>query len=64
MKTFTRALTRLVKNERGSTAIEYGLLAAIISVAIILGATQAGTALNSLFTNIGTKLTTEAGSIK
>lgn len=44
------------REEDGVTAIEYGLLAALIAVAIILGATAVGSNLNTLFTNIGTKL--------
>ncbi|BDC46183.1 Flp family type IVb pilin [Paraburkholderia terrae] len=44
------------REEDGVTAIEYGLLAALIAVAIILGATAVGTNLGTLFTNIGTKL--------
>jgi pilus assembly protein Flp/PilA len=46
------------------TAIEYGLLAALIAVMIIAGATLVGTGLNDVFTAIGTKMTTAAGSIK
>ncbi|TAM06974.1 MAG: Flp family type IVb pilin [Paraburkholderia sp.] len=44
------------REEDGVTAIEYGLLAALIAVAIILGATAVGSNLNTLFNNIGTKL--------
>lgn len=39
-------------DEHGANAIEYGLLAALIALAIILGATAVGTNLNALFTNI------------
>jgi pilus assembly protein Flp/PilA len=46
MKTFTR----FVKNDSGATAIEYGLIAACISVAIIVVATNVGSKLNSTFT--------------
>ncbi|BCF98020.1 fimbrial protein [Paraburkholderia sp. PGU19] len=42
--------------EDGVTAIEYGLLAALIAVAIIGGATLVGTNLNTMFTNISTTL--------
>ncbi|MFX1802738.1 Flp family type IVb pilin [Paraburkholderia sp. A1RO-5] len=48
------------REEDGVTAIEYGLLAALIAVAIILGATAVGTNLNTLFSNIGAKLGTAA----
>lgn len=45
-----------MKDESGATAIEYGLIAALISVALIAGATTLGTALNTQFVNISTKL--------
>ena len=38
----SRFVTRFLKNESGATAIEYGLIAALISVAIIVGATAVG----------------------
>jgi pilus assembly protein Flp/PilA len=43
-------LMRLVKEEDGATAIEYGLLAVLISIVMIAGATLVGTNLNSFFT--------------
>ncbi|MGF6606663.1 pilus assembly protein Flp/PilA [Paraburkholderia sp. WSM4175] len=49
------------REEDGVTAIEYGLLAALIAVSIIVGATTIGTQLNTVFTNIGTKLTAANG---
>ncbi|MCP4074341.1 MAG: Flp family type IVb pilin [Hyphomicrobiales bacterium] len=51
-----KLVARFVKNESGATAIEYGLIAALISVAIIGGATALGTGLNTLFTNIDGQL--------
>ena len=53
--------SRFVKDESGATAIEYGLIAALIAVVIITGATALGTALNAKFTTIGTTVTS-AGS--
>jgi pilus assembly protein Flp/PilA len=47
---------RFVKNESGATAIEYGLIAALVGIAIIAGATLLGGALNTTFTNVGTTL--------
>jgi pilus assembly protein Flp/PilA len=47
---------RFVKNESGATAIEYGLIASLIGVAIIVGATALGTSLNSTFNAISTKI--------
>ncbi|MCG5482734.1 MAG: Flp family type IVb pilin [Sinorhizobium meliloti] len=49
---------RLMKDESGATAIEYGLIAALISVALITGATTLGTSLDTTFKGLGTKLTT------
>ncbi|MFK3689630.1 Flp family type IVb pilin [Agrobacterium tumefaciens] len=56
----TKIFTRFLKDESGATAIEYGLIAALISVAIIGGATTVGSQIGTLFTNIGTKMTTAA----
>jgi pilus assembly protein Flp/PilA len=52
---------RFVKDNSGATAIEYGLIAAGISVAIIAVVNGLGTQLNTTFTNISTTLGT-AGS--
>lgn len=53
-------VTRFLKDESGATAIEYGLIAALIAVGIIAAATLLGGNLATLFTNIGTRLGTEA----
>lgn len=47
---------RFLKNESGATAIEYGLIAALISVAIIGGATAVGGSVNSTFLNINSEM--------
>jgi pilus assembly protein Flp/PilA len=52
MSTFLRFL----RNESGATAIEYGLIAAGISVAIIVAVTATGTALNTTFSSVSTAL--------
>jgi len=60
----TKIFARFLKDESGATAIEYGLIAALISVAIIGGATTVGGKLKTLFTAIGdemTKANTAAG---
>ena len=49
-------VSRFMKDESGATAIEYGLIAALISVVIITGATAIGTSLNSTFSNVSGKL--------
>ena len=41
-----KTLVRFLKNESGATAIEYGLIAALISIGIIAGATAIGTTLS------------------
>ena len=43
-------------DKSGATAIEYGLIAALIAVAIIAGITAVGTQLNTAFTNISTQI--------
>jgi pilus assembly protein Flp/PilA len=45
-----------LKNESGATAIEYGLIAAGISVVIIASVTAIGTSLNGKFDSISTQL--------
>ena len=52
----TNIFARFLKDESGATAIEYGLIAALISVAIIGGATAVGSKLGLLFDSIKTKL--------
>ena len=47
---------RILKDESGATAIEYGLIAALISVAAITAFTAVGTNLNSVMTNTSNAL--------
>ena len=47
---------RFVKDESGATAIEYGLIAALIALAIITGAGALGNAINAKFTEIAGKV--------
>lgn len=47
-------LSRFAKDESGATAIEYGLIATLIGVAIIAGATALGGALNDTFQGVAT----------
>ncbi|MBN8997196.1 MAG: Flp family type IVb pilin [Rhizobiales bacterium] len=47
---------RFVKDESGATAIEYGLIASLIGVAIIVGAGLLGTSLNTTFTSLSSKM--------
>jgi pilus assembly protein Flp/PilA len=50
-------LAKLLKNEDGATAIEYGLIAALIGVAAVGTMTTVGTDLSSLFGTISGSLT-------
>ncbi|TCU26806.1 pilus assembly protein Flp/PilA [Rhizobium azibense] len=52
----TKLFSRFLKDESGATAIEYGLIAALISVALIAGATTLGNSLNNTFQNISDKM--------
>jgi len=49
-------ISRFMRDESGATAIEYGLIAALIALAIITGAGALGNAINAKFTKIGTTL--------
>ena len=49
-------IARFVKDESGATAIEYGLIAAGISLAIIAAVNGLGTTLNTKFTSINSSL--------
>ena len=51
-----KKLISFFKDEEGATAIEYGLLAGLISVLIIAGATLIGTHLQAIFNFIAGKL--------
>jgi len=57
----TKLFARFMSNESGATAVEYGLIAALIGVVIIAGAGALGTALNQKFTDVGTTVSS-AGS--
>ncbi len=51
-----RTLLKIVRNSRGATAIEYGLIAALIAVAAIGAMSSLGTKLGSSFNNAGSSL--------
>ncbi|MFZ2031340.1 MAG: Flp family type IVb pilin [Vitreimonas sp.] len=50
------SLKRFCADETGATAIEYGLIAALIGVAIITAVGLVGTRLNTVFNTVSTKL--------
>ncbi len=52
-----KTIARFIKNESGATAIEYGLIAALIAVVVIGAVTAVGTGLSSTFNTV-------AGSVK
>ena len=45
----SKLINRFLKDESGATAIEYGLIAALVAVAIMVGAGMLGTQLNNKF---------------
>lgn len=49
-------LIRFLDNESGATAIEYGLIAALIAVVIITAVTAVGTSLSTTFTTVSGSL--------
>lgn len=51
-----KTITNLLKNESGATAIEYGLIAALISVAIIVAVSAIGSNLQTTFNNVADNL--------
>ncbi|CAK7258689.1 Flp family type IVb pilin [Shinella yambaruensis] len=55
----TKIFARLMKDESGATAIEYGLIAALVSVALIAGAGALGDSLNNTFSTLGSKMEAE-----
>ena len=53
-----KTLASFARDESGATAIEYGLIAALIAVGIIAAATALGGRLSALFNGIGDRLNT------
>ncbi|NMG00010.1 Flp family type IVb pilin [Aromatoleum toluolicum] len=53
-------IKQFVQDEEGVTAIEYGLIASLIAIMIIAGATLVGVQLDAIFNYIGGKLTVPA----
>lgn len=52
----SKIFARFMKEESGATAIEYGLIAALISVALIAGASTLGNKISDQFNNISSYL--------
>lgn len=51
-----KMLSRFVQNESAATAIEYALIASLLSVAIVVAVTALGGNLNTIFTTVSTDL--------
>ena len=49
-------IRKLIRDKKGATAIEYGLIAALIAVAAITAMQGIGTSLKSTFTNVSTAM--------
>ncbi len=49
-------ITKILRDESGATAIEYGLIAALVSVAAIAALTAMGTSLETMFTRVSNEL--------
>ena len=47
---------KMIKNSKGATAIEYGLIAALIAVAAISAMSQLGTKISTTFNNVSSNL--------
>ena len=56
METKMNIISRFIRDESGATAIEYGLIAALIAVVIITGVTAVGSKLALTFTSLATAL--------
>jgi pilus assembly protein Flp/PilA len=52
----SKLFARFAKDESGATAIEYGLIAALIALAIVTGATMLGGSINDQFERIAGRL--------
>ena len=58
----TKLFARFAKDESGATAIEYGLIAALIAVGIIGAASALGTNISGTFTKVSNELTKANGT--
>lgn len=60
MERMTKRIRRLLGNERGATAVEYGLIIALVGAAITVAVSNLGSGLTLVFTNIANKITLAA----
>ena len=52
----TKLFTKIIKEEEGATALEYGLLTVLVALVLAGGAVILGEGLNNLFGNVGTEV--------
>ena len=57
-----KRIRKFLKSEVGATAIEYGLIAALISVVIIAALQLTGNSLQKVFNNVGSTLSSSVGN--
>jgi pilus assembly protein Flp/PilA len=55
-------IRKFIKSDKAATAIEYGLIAALISVVIIAALQLTGTSLQKVFNNVGSVLSNSVGN--
>lgn len=60
MDKFVSEVKLFIKDKRGATAIEYGLIAALISVVVIASITSVGKSLKAIFDTVNTNLQQKA----
>jgi len=56
MKTYLKKIVAFIRDEEAAAAIEYGLLVALIALAIVVGATTLGTKIGAMFTTAAGKI--------
>jgi len=47
----TKAVARFVRDQRGATMLEYGLLVGLVAIAAVVAVTALGSSLSTMFTN-------------
>lgn len=58
MKKLMQGIRRFIREEEGANGVEYALLAGLIAIAFVTGASALGTNLNTFFTNLSTCIAT------
>jgi len=61
MEKFVQAVNRFIRDEEGATAIEYGLIAALISIVMLVALTGVGLGVKETFSQICDKMKTAVG---